>query len=162
MNAKSDRAGQPKIKLYQDESGNPKGDGLVTFFKPESVHLCINLLDDTEFRYGQSFRIRVQEPVFTEKEKDQNQSATSKKVDKRKLERAKQRLEKKLEWFEESTQKSGKIPKVVVLKHMFTLEELEEDPTLLLDLKQEVWEECEKLGSVTSVALYDVCFIIKT
>ncbi len=46
--------------------------------------------------------------------------------------------------------------KIVVLKGMFTLAELEEDPTLLLDLKEEVREECEKLGEVTNVTLYDV------
>ena len=49
--------------------------------------------------------------------------------------------------------KSGR---VVVLKHMFTLEELEEDPSLLLDLKEDVREECATLGDVTNVVLYDV------
>ena len=39
---------------------------------------------------------------------------------------------------------------------MFTLRELEEDPTLLLDLKEDVREECETLGEVTNVVLYDV------
>jgi HIV Tat-specific factor 1 len=43
----------------------------------------------------------------------------------------------------------------VVLKHMFTLQELEEDPTALLDLKEDIREECEKLGEVTNVVLYD-------
>ena len=46
--------------------------------------------------------------------------------------------------------------RVVVLKHMFTLEELEKDATLLLDLKEEVREEAETLGEVTNVVLYDV------
>jgi hypothetical protein len=46
--------------------------------------------------------------------------------------------------------------RVVVLKHMFTLRELEEDPTLLLDLKEDVREECETLGEVTNIVLYDV------
>jgi HIV Tat-specific factor 1 len=46
--------------------------------------------------------------------------------------------------------------RVVVLKHMFTLKELEEDPSLLLDLKEDVREECETLGEVTNVVLYDV------
>ena len=46
--------------------------------------------------------------------------------------------------------------RVVVLKHMFTLRELDEDPTLLLDLKEDVREECETLGEVTNVVLYDV------
>ena len=39
---------------------------------------------------------------------------------------------------------------------MFTLQELQEDPTLLIDLKEEVREECEKLGEVTNVVLYDL------
>lgn len=46
--------------------------------------------------------------------------------------------------------------RVVVLKHMFTLQELEEDATLLLDLKEDVREECSSLGEVTNVVLYDV------
>lgn len=41
---------------------------------------------------------------------------------------------------------------------MFTLKELEEDATLLLDLKEEVRDECESMGEVTNVTLYDVSF----
>ena len=55
--------------------------------------------------------------------------------------------------FSNQAYKSGR---VVVLKHMFTLEELEEDPSLLLDLKEDVREECATLGDVTNVVLYDV------
>lgn len=47
--------------------------------------------------------------------------------------------------------------RVVVLKYMFTLKELEEDSALLLDLKEDVREECSTLGEVTNVVLYDVC-----
>ena len=43
-----------------------------------------------------------------------------------------------------------------MLKHMFTLKELAEDASLLLDLKDDVREECESLGEVTNVVLYDV------
>lgn len=46
--------------------------------------------------------------------------------------------------------------RVVVLKHMFTLEDLEKDASLLLDLKEDVREECSSLGEVTNVVLYDV------
>lgn len=54
--------GEPKIKLYKDESGTLKGDALITFFKEESVPLAINLLDDAEFRLGDSStKIRVQQ-----------------------------------------------------------------------------------------------------
>jgi HIV Tat-specific factor 1 len=42
------------------------------------------------------------------------------------------------------------------LKHTFTLEELEEDATLLIDLKEDVREEAETLGEVTSITIFDV------
>ena len=51
---------------------------------------------------------------------------------------------------------ANKNSRIVVLKHMFTLKELDEDPSLLLDLKEDVREECETLGEVTNVVLYDV------
>lgn len=50
---------------------------------------------------------------------------------------------------------SSRWDKVVVLKQMFTLKELAEDPAALLDIKEEVREECEKYGKVTNVVLYD-------
>ena len=56
---------------------------------------------------------------------------------------------------EDKAQEASRAGRVVVLKHMFTLEELEEDASLLLDLKEEVRLECETLGEVTNVVLYD-------
>jgi len=54
----------------------------------------------------------------------------------------------------------NKNDRVVVLKHMFTLAELDEDPSLLLDLKEDVREECAILGDVTNVVLYDVSELV--
>ncbi|KIS72183.1 U2 snRNP complex subunit CUS2 [Mycosarcoma maydis] len=46
--------------------------------------------------------------------------------------------------------------RTVVLTKMFTLFELESDPTLLLDLKEDVREECNSsIGGVTNVVLWD-------
>ena len=45
---------------------------------------------------------------------------------------------------------------------MFTLQELDEDTSLLLDLKEDVRDECSSLGEVTNVVLYDVCRIFLT
>jgi HIV Tat-specific factor 1 len=44
---------------------------------------------------------------------------------------------------------------------MFTLKGLEDDASLLLDLKEDVREECASLGEVTNVVLYDVsrCYL---
>jgi len=65
---------------------------------------------------------------------------------------------RKLDWFEddENLVKADKWNKVCILKHMFTVQELEQDPSLLLDLKEEIREECEKLGEVSNVIIYDV------
>ena len=57
---------------------------------------------------------------------------------------------------EDKANAANKHGRVVVLKRMFTLQELEEDKSLLLDLKDEVREECASLGEVTNVVLYDV------
>jgi HIV Tat-specific factor 1 len=62
--------------------------------------------------------------------------------------------------------------RVVILKHMFTLQELEvgeydvsygtrrltqlqEDVAAILDIKQDIRDECSKIGEVTNVVLYD-------
>jgi len=46
--------------------------------------------------------------------------------------------------------------RTVLLKYMFAPEDIDKDPALLLDLKDDVREECETLGEVTNVILYDV------
>ncbi|KAI8895325.1 hypothetical protein BC833DRAFT_529578, partial [Globomyces pollinis-pini] len=46
--------------------------------------------------------------------------------------------------------------KSVVLKHMFTLDELKEQPELLLDIKEDLREECAQFGEVTNVILFDL------
>jgi len=43
----------PRIKLYYDDDGKFKGDALIVYFRPESVQLAINMLDETDFRLGQ-------------------------------------------------------------------------------------------------------------
>lgn len=57
---------------------------------------------------------------------------------------------------------SRKFRGVIVLEGMFSLKELDEDPALLLDLKEDVRDECATLGEVTNVTLYDVRSTIDT
>ncbi|KAI1105246.1 hypothetical protein F4804DRAFT_304752 [Jackrogersella minutella] len=46
--------------------------------------------------------------------------------------------------------------RLVILRHMFTLNELDEDPAAMLEIKEDIREECSKLGPVTNVVLYDL------
>ena len=50
---------------------------------------------------------------------------------------------------------SSRWDKVVILKHMFTLAELAEDPAAMLEIKEDIRDECSKTGDVTNVVLFD-------
>lgn len=66
----------------------------------------------------------------------------------------KSKLASKLDW-DESTSAPSK-SKTVVLKHMFTLADLQADPGEILDLSAEIRQECEKrCGAVSRVIVYD-------
>ncbi|KAJ4421250.1 hypothetical protein N0V82_003882 [Gnomoniopsis sp. IMI 355080] len=90
-------------------------------------------------------------------------SAGNNSKDREKIIKKTQKLSAKLaDWSDEEDvyvppeQRTGKRDKMVILKHMFTLQELEEDPAALLEIKEDIREECEKLGEVTNVVLYDL------
>lgn len=71
-------SGKPRIKLYQDDNGNAKGDALVVYFRPESVNLAIQMLDDTDFRLGEegpAGKMRVSEADRSYKRQQDNQEA---------------------------------------------------------------------------------------
>ncbi|KAI1794179.1 hypothetical protein LXA43DRAFT_1092109 [Ganoderma leucocontextum] len=173
-----DDAGYPKVKLYARDDGSFSGDALVVYFKEESVDLAIAMLDDAELRFGEpGTHMRVQRAEFGHKHDGggaegggaKSGPAKPRKTmeDKKRATRRIGKMQKKLgEWGEEdgfgpsiteedkanATNKHGR---VVVLKRMFTLQELQEDASLLLDLKEDVREECSTLGEVTNVVLYD-------
>jgi len=123
----------PRIKIYQDEKGNPKGDVLVVYFRPESVSLAITMLDDSDFRMGHegpSGKMRVKEADYSYKKQQEAPAQQNIKDKKKIIKRAKKLNDKLADWssdedVSQSRVTSGRWDKVVVLKHMFTLEELE-------------------------------------
>lgn len=172
-----DGNGDPRIKMYYDEtSGAFKGEALIVYLQAESVDLAVRLLDETELELGSGKGNMLVKKAEWDKKKDGANGASSSAsgsgaqtgasngggADKQKAKRRADKLKKKLEDWSSEDEDAGaaaaraKYSKVVVLKGMFTLVELEEDPTLLLDLKEEVRDECEKLGEVTNVTLYDL------
>ncbi|OLN88739.1 Splicing factor U2AF-associated protein 2 [Colletotrichum chlorophyti] len=171
-------SGRPRIKMYTDEGGNFKGDALVVFFKPQSVEMAIMLLDDTEFRFepgAPKMRVQAAESSYKKtKYEDKgtentpeggNGQGTERKErseqDRRKIIKKTQKLAAKLaDWSDDDTaaipaETNSKWDKTVILRHMFTLAELEEDPAALLEIKEDIRDECAKLGNVTNVVLYD-------
>jgi hypothetical protein len=56
------RNGKPKVKLYKDEEGNLKGDGVCCYLKVDSVHLALKLLD--EMQYDKDHTIHVERAKF--------------------------------------------------------------------------------------------------
>jgi HIV Tat-specific factor 1 len=68
-------------------------------------------------------------------------------------------VSKLTDWDDEDPSKgsatAARWEKVMILKHMFTQKELEEDPAAILDIKEDIREECSKVGNVTNVVLYD-------
>ncbi|PWN26821.1 hypothetical protein BDZ90DRAFT_232919 [Jaminaea rosea] len=221
-----DDAGNPRIKLYTDPASGDmfKGEALVTFFKPESCELAIQLLDGTCLRAaeGQSKPLMKVEmadwskasggqqsnavgakkgaegSTGSAKEKTNDAASSSSasatasssadpgkasasssnvkrppprtEADKKRAAKRYARMADKLSGWDSasddeesaSLRSSGiragyahPTSRLVILKRIFTLSELEEDPSLLLDLKGDVREECEAIGAVTSVTLYD-------
>jgi HIV Tat-specific factor 1 len=162
------KTGEKKIRLYKDEEGRPKGDALVIYFKPESVPLAVELMDDTKIRPTDDRNIKVQKADYSYKkshngnEPSQNGSEQEGGEKRKQLTAAEKRKIQKLnnklaDWDDDDYGKDTpkKNPRVVVLKHVFTLKELEEDVTAALEIKEDIREGCEDIGPVTNVVLYD-------
>lgn len=83
--------GKPRIKMYEDEKGQFKGDALVVFFRPESVNLAVQMLDDTDFRRGAEGpmgKMNVQPADFSYKTQQDAPAKTTKKDQKKIIKRA--------------------------------------------------------------------------
>ena len=163
-----DDSGDHKIKMYAKEDGSFSGEALIVYFKEESVPLAITMLDEAELRIGDASSImRVAQADFKHKGEHKNGVSQPRKViDKKAATRRIGKMQKKLnEWGfddgfgpqpDEEETPAPRMGRVVVLRHMFTPEDIAKDASLLLDLKEDVRDECSSLGEVTNVTLYDV------
>lgn len=150
---KDPRTNKPKIKLYRTETGEPKGDGTCCYIKKESVDLALQILDGWDM---DGHKISVEKAHYELKgEFDPNKK-------KRKLTAAQKKkfLENQDRLFGWRPEKPrGYRPPnecVVVLKNMFTADEILANVTQVMDLQEEIKKACERYGPVKKVTVYDV------
>jgi len=115
---------------------------MITYFRPESVDIAVQILDDSEIKPG--VRIKVTKAQF-EKGVKKNKGI------KRTLPKGKVKIydqRKELSWDEDENRN-------VILKYMFTIEEAKGNDSFFTDLEEEIKDECEKLGDVGKVKIFE-------
>ncbi|PJF17058.1 hypothetical protein PSACC_03112 [Paramicrosporidium saccamoebae] len=150
-------SGGLRVKLYENEEGVFKGEALIVYLKEESAIMAADLLNESYFR--PDVLIAVERAKF----EPGAQKPEDRKIDKKSWKHHMQQMTKKLEWTandlmspEEEAQLKAelrqreKYQRIVVLRGMFT-EKDTADVKFALDLKEDLLEECEKLGEVTAV-----------
>jgi HIV Tat-specific factor 1 len=89
--------GKPRIKMYNDDDGSFKGEALIVYYRPESVGLAIQMLDDTDFRLGipdpSGKKMRVQEADFSYKREQAAPTKMTRK-EKKKIQELREKMER--------------------------------------------------------------------
>jgi RNA recognition motif-containing protein len=156
---------RPKIKLYRHkegaEAGKPKGDASICYARPESVELALQLLDEAPYRPSsiqledESLPIRVSRAKF---EQHGTKFETKAPVSNAKRKVAKLAAIQAIGWDEGD---NGRITggrkglRIIVLKHMFQVSDLNEDEDAVLrKLEHDVRTECEQWGVVEKITVF--------
>lgn len=159
--------GKPRIKMYDTDDGVFKGEALVVYLREESAKMAVDLLHESHFRLNVPIHVemaRFEEVGTTEAGGTEERSDKKPMVDKKVWKQHMRDMHKKLAWTandalspEEEAQlhaelrRREKYARIVVLRGMFTQAELAKDVGLLIELKEDILEETERLGDVTAV-----------
>jgi HIV Tat-specific factor 1 len=163
---------KPKIKIYTDENGHPKGDGLVTYLDPLAVKNAMQVLDGADFRPPKKEFIKLEIVSFgycsfspsparlPRKAWETNQKARWKGIQETEEIQPKRRVcyfiyrigtnfVRDLGWDEKE--------KVhVIIKYMFNPADGRTDVFFYDNLKQEITPELEKMGPVETLKVFEV------
>nr|KAF6492242.1 HIV-1 Tat specific factor 1 [Molossus molossus] len=140
-----------KVKLYKDNQGNLKGDGLCCYLKRESVELALKILDEDEIR---GYKLHVEVAKFQLKgEYDASKKKKKCKDYKKKL----SLQQKQLDWRPERRDGPSRMrhERVVIIKNMFHPMDFEDDPLVLNEIREDLRVECSKFGQIRKLLLFD-------
>ncbi|KIH45424.1 hypothetical protein ANCDUO_24535 [Ancylostoma duodenale] len=147
------RTNKPKLKLYVDEKGDLKGDGRCVYIKKESVDLALSILDGFNLRGKE---VHVEKARF-ELKGEFDPTKKRKKLTNAQKKRYMENQNRIFEWKPEKPRNYRPISDcTVVIKNLFTLQMMETNAALVMDLKEEVQQSCSKYGTVKKVVVYDV------
>lgn len=148
---KRDLENKPKLKIYTDENGVPKGDARLTFARVESMPLA-RLLDESWF--DPQHQIRVTEAAFKPKDNFVPLEAkyTPEELAKRKR-MAVSRAKQLTSGSEEETRRH------VILKNVFSLNDVprgtEASVAFFRELREDFESECSKFGELESIKIFE-------
>ncbi|KAI5940064.1 HIV Tat-specific factor 1 [Manis javanica] len=139
-----------KVKLYKDNQGNHKGDGLCCYLKRESVDLALKLLDEDEIR---GYKLHVEVAKFQLKGEYDASKKKKCKDYKKKL----SMQQKQLDWRPERRAGPSQMhhKRVVIIKNMFHPMDFEDDPLVLNEIREDLQVECSKFGQIRKLLLFD-------
>lgn len=138
------------VKLYKNSEGCPKGDGLVCYERIESVDLAIELLDG--YQYDDKHTLKCSRGSF--QLKGTYDPSKKPRVDQKAKLKHKKTADKLLSW--EPKHKPEIKQKKVILKNMFTPDDILKDAELILELKEDVELKCSQLKfEAKKIDIYD-------
>jgi HIV Tat-specific factor 1 len=138
------QTGKYKIKIYKDDNGIPKGDALMSFENLESVETAVEMLDDSNLRADA--KIKVQPAEFQQKGEEYRERKRQK-IDEVEKKRIQAEKERRFAWNSEQANSFGL--KIVILKHLFTPEEVKDNEKLFKEIEYDVNAEIEETWGKT-------------
>ena len=164
--------GKEALATGEGEEEEQSGDALVVYLREESVHLACTILDESQLRPGVFIRVQGAQPQTVKTGEAGDNTVIGGgvkregKIDKETWKRQMMLMKKKLAWFDEEEEEVGRLAavtaskdktsRVVILRNVYDKQRLIENPALLLELKQDLVEECSKrIGAVTVQVLDD-------
>ncbi|VDD88168.1 unnamed protein product, partial [Enterobius vermicularis] len=146
------RTNKLKIKLYKDAEGNLKGDATCCYIKKGSVDLALKILDGWDINGRE---IHVEKAKYEMK----GEFDPSKKRKRLTAAQKKKFLENQQRIFEWKPEKSRNYRPIsdctIIMKNMFTVEEMMKNAALVMDLEEEIRKVCERFGKVKKIRVYD-------